>query len=727
MFVYIEQYEEKYKTLLCEYDKILNDNSDLNRKCIIIVILVIEENNRYLQLEDQLSDLKDMMTNKENIKITDLLVELEEKIKILENENINLKEKILGKDDIITDLSHKYSEYHSHLTQLCEGMYLSSNSLDSPNIDNISNTDLSEEFISDMIVSNFYTCYKTDDYLDINSINIAISQNFDFFLSSIFLTPGDNYSISILHEYLEDIFLRIYSFYLKKMLKIERINTINEIWEINGNELNDEEIELISSDIYYNNILKLVIKYINGSRSYKYDSLVEAFLEKNSENIKNNEKKLREMLKSDGIINKKLNNKIIKEKENSILLIKQLIKKCLENISSGKIIQKVNVIYDFKKFYFEYLNLDKPHFESSFNFIINYDSHDTIDHFINSIKYKHNYLNSIYITTNLKSTIKLPLNKLVHYSIMFVPELKHFTITEAILSTNQVKSLGKLITFSYLETLDLSNNKLGDTFIRILSESLKTNHSIKVIYLSNNNITSLGGSYLGDVFSKNHTIEKVILGNNRINDYGLQGLVNSISLNRCIKHLDISENDLSYNDLIYFTNNLIPRNQLIEIINISKNRFDPESINNLGISLKNNHSIKILYLNSAYLNEDSSPYFFKHLSGTKLSEIYLENNYLGEIGGILFSNVLRNNPHLSVVSLKKCSLNSVSLNCLSKALEVNKTLKSLNLEENKFDDQSLYSLKGVIDKKSIKVSLSASCLSTRSIDIIKQSTSLIIN
>jgi Ran GTPase-activating protein (RanGAP) involved in mRNA processing and transport len=674
-----------------------------------------------------MSDLKDMINNKENIKLCDMLVQLEEKVKILENENICLKEKILGKDDIITDLSQKYSEYHSHLTQLCEGMYFSTNTIDSPITDITCNSDYSEELISDLIVSNLYSNYEVENSLNLNLINKGISKNFNFFLNSIFSTTGDNYSISILHEYLEDIFLRIYSFYMKKMLRTQRLNSKNDIWEINGNELNEEDIEFISIDIYSNNILKLITNYFSESKSSNFDKLTEKFLDKFNDNMKNSDKKVKEMLKIEGPIYKKLNNKISKEKEDSISLVKELVKLCLENISSGKLCNKDNIIYDFKKFYIEYLNLDKQNFEGSFNFNINYDSHDSVDHFINSIKYKQHSLNSLYITTNIKSTIKLPLGKLVNYSIMYVPELKHFTLTEAIVTINQVKSLAKLIRFSQLETLDLSNNKLGDTFVRILSDCLKCNQTLKVIYLSNNNITSLGGSYLAEAFKKNCSIEKVILGTNRINDYGLQGLVKSVSINRTIKHLDISDNDLDYNDLIYLTNNLIPNNKSIEILNLSRNRFDPESVNDLGFSLKKNNSIKILHLNYASLNEDSSPYFFKHLSGTSLSEIYLENNYLGEIGGILLSNVLRNNINLTVISLKNCALNSVSLSCIAKALDVNNTLKSLNLEANRFDDPSLLSLKGVTDKKLIKVSLSGSCLSTRSVDIIKQSTNLIIN
>jgi hypothetical protein len=131
-------------------------------------------------------------------------------------------------------------------------------------------------------------------------------------------------------------------------------------------------------------------------------------------------------------------------------------------------------------------------------------------------------------------------------------------------------------------------------------------------------------------------------------------------------------------------------------------------------------------LNSVAFNEDSSPYFFQHLAGTRLSEIYLDNNYLGEIGGILFANVMKNNMNINIVSMKKCELNSMSLHCISKALEVNETLKILNLEENKFDDQSLFSLKSIVDKHVIKISLSASCLTTRSFDIIRQSSNFLI-
>ena len=132
-------------------------------------------------------------------------------------------------------------------------------------------------------------------------------------------------------------------------------------------------------------------------------------------------------------------------------------------------------------------------------------------------------------------------------------------------------------------------------------------------------------------------------------------------------------------------------------------------------------------MNSVSFNEDSSPYFFQHLAGTKLTELYLDYNYLGEIGGILFANVLKNNLYLKIASMKKCELNSMSLHCISKAIEVNDTLRQMNLEDNQFDDQSLFTLKNIIDKRSIKINLTANCLSSRSLEILRQSTCFLFN
>ena len=204
-------------------------------------------------------------------------------------------------------------------------------------------------------------------------------------------------------------------------------------------------------------------------------------------------------------------------------------------------------------------------------------------------------------------------------------------------------------------------------------------------------------------------------------------MINSISINQNIKHLDISDNKLSHNDLIYICNHLISKNQTIEIINLSNNRFDPESVNVFGLCLKNNNSLKILYMNSVYLNEDSSPYLFQHLGGTKITELNLDNNYLGEIGGILFANVLKNNLNLKIVSMKKCELNSMSLHCISKALEINKTLRLLNLEENAFDDLSLTNLNRIIENRPIKISFTSPNLINKSYDIIRKNSTFLIN
>ena len=673
-------------------------------------------------MEEQLSNLKNKIKTDGEIKITEIFEQHEERVRSLESENLEFKEKILIKEDIINDLSIKYSEYDKHLTQICEGLYEKNDPLQFLN----TKPKFTDEFVVDLIVSNILNSYYLENSIDLDKINRKIVGNYNLFLNTIFLNNEENNCSSLIHEYFEDVFFRIYNFYLKKMFKNKDINTNSDFWEISGHQINDNEVNMIAYDILNSNNLSLISKFLNLNNISSIEKIKNKFYE-NYKHYFTDENIFNEIINKESEIDKKINSHLLKNKQNSTSLIRDLIQICKNNLFSGKIVEKDYQIYNFKKFYIEYLNLEKLNFESSFNFINYLDSQDTVDHLTNSIKYKQHPLNSFVITTNVNGKINFPLGKLVQCLLLYSSELNYLSMTEACFNKIQFQYIIKLVKFSSLEVLDLSNNKLGDLNILLLSDSLKQNNSLKILYLTNNLITSLGGSYLSELFTSNKSIEKVNLGGNKISDSGLHCMINSISINQNIKHLDISDNKLSHNDLIYICNHLISKNQTIEIINLSNNRFDPESVNVFGLCLKNNNSLKILYMNSVYLNEDSSPYLFQHLGGTKITELNLDNNYLGEIGGILFANVLKNNLNLKIVSMKKCELNSMSLHCISKALEINKTLRLLNLEENAFDDLSLTNLNRIIENRPIKISFTSPNLINKSYDIIRKNSTFLIN
>jgi hypothetical protein len=221
------------------------------------------------------------------------------------------------------------------------------------------------------------------------------------------------------------------------------------------------------------------------------------------------------------------------------------------------------------------------------------------------------------------------------------------------------------------------------------------------------------------------------LGGNSIRDLGLQSLINIIiNNNKSIKLLDLSNNSLRQNDVIIISNLIMKNCENLETLNLSNQKFDLDCVNTIGLALKVNTYLKCLYLNNICLDEESTPYFLQHLIEANMEEVHVDENNLGEVGGVLFANVLKYNKKLKKVSLKKTNLNSISLMCISHALEIQigkSQIEFLYFDENFFDDDSVNSLIKTLKNQQIKlegrsklpiVSLSAEYLEKKTVETI---------
>jgi Ran GTPase-activating protein (RanGAP) involved in mRNA processing and transport len=258
-----------------------------------------------------------------------------------------------------------------------------------------------------------------------------------------------------------------------------------------------------------------------------------------------------------------------------------------------------------------------------------------------------------------------------------------------------------------LTNLDISSNFLGDEKIRKISESLRINKTIKSLNIAYNNIGNNGAFYLGDFLLKNNFIERLFVSGNNLSGLGLQNLMKILSNHKSIRHLDISNNKLKDADIMEISN-FITKNLRFEGLDISYNYLDMNTLNQIGLSFKENRTLKLFKGTNLGLNVESTPYLLQHLNDTNIEEIYLDNNNIGETGGILISNVIKYNKKLKLVSLKNCNLDPVALTCFCHSFELNKNFKNLYLESNKFDFDSIEYLCNTIADKDTIVSLSKS-------------------
>jgi len=516
--------------------------------------------------------------------------------------------------------------------------------------------EFSKEFNLELISDLLFTNYLLEGSLSLKKMNSILLDYFNHYLGTIFhrIEENNNFSYSILHEYLEDIFIRIYDIYLSNTFKNLQTSVNKEIWSISTNTISEELIDQIASNLFENNTLNITIN-INKSNLLSFTHFKSQFVSKYRQYFPGKEEIFEKTIMENEIFNSKLIRMVQSNKDETISQIKEIINKCKSNINAGKIITR-SIIYDYKKFYVEYFDLNKQN-EEVFSFTDNLSCNKSIDSLVNSLKYKQNgKLKSLSISSNVQGKIEFPLGKLINAILFYARDLKHFSLTEAkSLNSVQQNILLRLLDLSNLSSLDLSHNMIGDPGIRLITDCLKlNNYSLKVLDISFNGLTSNSGYYLGELLYLNNTLEKLFLGGNNIIELGLHSMLNILSNNnKSLKTLDLSNNKLLHTDLS-FISNLVSKNIALSTLNISMNSFESDSLSMLSESLKYNKYLKVLIMNQVNLNEDSSPYFLQHLNETNLSEIYLENNHLNEIGGILFSNIIKHNKWITKLSLKKC-------------------------------------------------------------------------
>jgi Ran GTPase-activating protein (RanGAP) involved in mRNA processing and transport len=630
-----------------------------------------------------------------------------------------------------------------------------------------------ESFIIDLISENLFIDYKLSTSLNLNALNKKILKNnksmlLPYLTTSFQKEPNSHITLSPINDYLQYIILTIYITFRKHkyesllgLNKEHHLQNENYSWIISDEDINEEVINLVVDEVLTNYMLEwhsnhhhLVDSQISknfnnlNSLEYLFDFHYKHFLQNlQAFNLREGIKGKFHTLISNEIkkhIASKFNEKV--SDYHSVIRkdINMIVKSIKNFIHAGKVFYKNIIIYDFFKLY-----VDLGSFTENSTGIYYYQSLENpsnSDYLINRIKYCNNSILKLTISgeisktsskngttsylepdrDNKDSSCKSPISLIISCIITnsdLLLGLQSLSLTHFGFDGASLSSVCKFLEFSStLCDLDLSNNKFADRGTRLICESLKYNKSIKTLHLSYNNISSNGSFYIAEMLLKNKDITNLFLGGNSLKDLGLQSLINILTQNnKTLKLLDISNNNFSQNDLIIISNLIMKNCQNIQILNVSKQKFDLDSLNTFGLALKINTNLKTLYLNEIGLDEDTSPYFIQHLIETNLEEIHLNDNNLNEVGGVLIANVIKCNAKLKNISLKDTNINSISLTCISHALESPKSVcESLYLNDNYFEDDgiealinSLQNIIGNSKKLAPKIYMTKDCVSEK--------------
>lgn len=236
----------------------------------------------------------------------------------------------------------------------------------------------------------------------------------------------------------------------------------------------------------------------------------------------------------------------------------------------------------------------------------------------------------------------------------------------------------------HLEEILINGNKIGNSMMGILTESLKSNVDVwNNLNISCNDITNVGIAQ--ELCRHLSNLNSLDIHGNPITDAGVYTLFSSLWRSTSIEYLNLSDTQVNLNnpkDYDWFS--LIQLMLSLKELNLSHNSIDDVGLNIICISLKKSFSIRSLNLSYNNFGKSRKSFCLSDLVSTNHRLINLDvsfnNFHIDEFWSSL-SLALTKNKTLLSLNLSGCKLNMNLISELCQSLSIN-DICTLSLENN---------------------------------------------
>ena len=258
-------------------------------------------------------------------------------------------------------------------------------------------------------------------------------------------------------------------------------------------------------------------------------------------------------------------------------------------------------------------------------------------------------------------------------------------------------------------------------------EYLKQNKTIKILYLNSNNLSSSSGYYLADCFKKNTTIEILHLSHNKINESGFDSFLNILGNdNTTLKELDISYNELSFEDFNILSNYL-NLNPPLKSLDISGNNLQSKAANLIGVTFKKLTNLKEIKLNDCSINEESAPQILMYLNESNIQNLEIDSNKFGPMAPMLILKKIQVSNKLKYISFQKMEFQPYFVDMIIQAININTSIERVNLKQNKIKEEDLKKFAEAVSKlKNVRFLFSRDMVPSNAHEIISGNRGIIL-